>query len=115
MGSEVRNRHRIKVKVFGQEKSGSMVIQKVAPDRFNIVDNSMFNKNTPGLGFMAWDKDLVLNMDKDSDEWQCFKISTKLSIEGCVADGEGFTARGMKGIKEIIKHITYIAYDPGDI
>jgi len=93
-------------------------IEKTSHGKYVLVGSSLISHYDVGcedeIGFSDWGE-LVLNLDENSDPWQCFGISINLQYKNVILFYDSIEAKNMKEIKEALKHITLCAWNPWDI
>ncbi|HSI21092.1 MAG TPA: hypothetical protein VLA04_05340 [Verrucomicrobiae bacterium] len=88
---------------------------------FEIVGNNMTEKNgdwivdSTALGFGEWDSEVVDLDAGNSDESQCFGISSHLWWNDVDLTPEYIRAPNLQRLREALEHVAFCAWCPGDI
>jgi hypothetical protein len=86
----------------------------VVDDNMTVKDGDWVTENT-ALGFSQWD-DEVEDLDAgNSDESQCFGMSSHLKWQDVDLMPEEFRAPSIERLKEALNHVAICAWCPGDI
>jgi len=96
-------------------------VEEKGPGVFAIADDNMTVKGgdsvmeITALGFSQWD-DEVEDLDAgNSDESQCFGMSSHLKWQDVDLPPEEFRAPSVERLKEALNHVAICAWCPGDI
>lgn len=111
--------------VFGEAEAkleGNWIeVEETEPGHFEVVDDNMTVKDgdwiteSTNLGLCSWDEE-VEDLDAgDSDESQCFGMSSHLKWKDVDIYPGGFTAPSVERIIEALNHVAMCAWCPGDI
>lgn len=98
-----------------------IVVESVGGGRYVVVDDNLTVKSddwicdATALGFSGWD-DEVEDLDAgDSDESQCFDMSSHLRWNDVDLTPDEFRAPSIGRLCEALAHVTFCAWCPGDI
>lgn len=86
----------------------------VINDNMTVKNGDSITENT-NLGFSQWDKEVEDLDNGESDESQCFSMSSHLKWKDVDMTPEEFKAPSIKKLKEALKHVAICAWCPGDI
>jgi len=107
------------LEVFSGEASAKqegnwIEVEEKEPGVFAVMDDNMTVKGT-ARGFSQWDGE-VEDLDAgDSDESQCFGMSSHLKWQDVDLTPEEFCAPSIERLKEALDHVAICAWDPEDI
>ncbi len=103
-----------------REQAWIEVVEAV-PGMYRVVNDSLTVKggdwiiDETALGFVAWD-DEVEDLDTgNSDESQCFGMSSELRWNDVGLTPVEFRAPSIERLKEALSHVVVCAWCPGDI
>lgn len=87
------------------------------PMTFTIVGDSMTDPNgyKTDLGLSSWDEEVVDEDGGWSDEASCFGMSVHLRWNDVNIYPDHIEGGTLEEVKEAVKHVKFIAWDPGDI
>ena len=86
---------------------------RVVDDNMTVKKGNWVTENTD-LGFSWWDKE-VTDLDGNSDESQCFGMSSKLKWNEVIMEPTRFHAPSIERLCEALEHVNICAWCPGDI
>lgn len=96
-----------------QEERSWIMVEERDEGVFTVVGHNFTGSNTE-ISFRAWD-DEVSDLDGQSDAAQCFGMSNHLRWNDVHMEPRCFHAPSLRMLEEALKHVTFCAFDPGDI
>jgi len=106
-----------RTKIFvNKSKTKWIEVERLKPGTYGIVSNNLTNGLVPKLGFTKWDRQ-VKCLDPRSDDMVMCKTSCHLHWQNVVMnlDSNEFRVNSLARLREALQHVTFVAWDPGDI
>jgi len=107
-------------KIFVNDGTEWIVVREEDSGHFVIIDDSMTEEgdwlsDCIDLGLCDWNSE-VQDIDAgDSDESQCFGMSTHLVWKDVTITPSSIEASSLERLSEALTHITFCSWCPGDI